>query len=325
MGGRFTSLEIGAGVGGQALGLERAGFDPVVVIDNDAHACRTLRSNRPGWQVLELDFKEFVGAEYGVDTVDLLSGGLPSQPYSVAGKQEGAEDRRDLLRPAIWLATELQPRAILLETTPSLLMPKFIDVRQNVEEELKHLEYVWSWTVLDAQNFGVPQTRKSCLLVAMRPDDFVFFEWPSPGSDAGATVGEALKESMASRGWPFSDAWASRATRVAPTIVGGSKKHGGADLGPTRTKRQWMELAVNGHGIGNDVPPPDFEFDPSLGRDGVPKLTVDQVMLLQGLPADWTVTGGKTARYKQVAQAVPPPLAEAVGKQIAAALERGSR
>ncbi|MBB5075656.1 DNA cytosine methyltransferase [Nonomuraea endophytica] len=322
---RFTSLEIGAGVGGQALGLERAGFDPVMVIDNDPHACRSLHQNRPEWNVLELDFNDFVGADYGLHTVDLISGGLPSQPYSVAGKQQGTEDRRDLLRAAVWLATELQPRAILLETTPSLLMPKFVRVRTDVEEELKHLDYVWSWMVLDAQNFGVPQTRKSCLLVTMRPDDFVFFEWPSPEAEAGATVGETLRDSMASRGWPYADAWASLANRVAPTIVGGSKNHGGADLGPTRTKRLWMELAVNGHGLGNDVPAPDFVFDPSLERDGVPKLTVEQVMTLQGLPADWIVTGGKTARYKQVAQAFPPQLAEAVGKKISAALARGPR
>jgi DNA (cytosine-5)-methyltransferase 1 len=325
MGGRFTSLEIGAGVGGQVLGLERAGFDPVVVIDNDPHACRTLRANRPGWNVLEMDFKDFVGADYRISTVDLLSGGVPSTPYSIAGKQEGTQDKRDLLAAAVYLAIELQPRAILLETTPSLLSPKFTQVREEVEAELKHLDYSWEWNVLNAQHFGVPQTRRSCLLVAMRPDDFTRFAWPSPTHQVDTTVGEVLRDSMADRGWPFADAWASLANRVAPTIVGGSKIHGGADLGPTRTKRLWMALAVNAHSLGNDVPDEDFVLDPELGRDGVPKLTVEQVMRLQGLPNDWIVTGGKTARYKQVAQAFPPPLAEAVGREVAAALGRGPR
>ncbi|WP_026215124.1 DNA cytosine methyltransferase [Nonomuraea coxensis] len=320
MTGRFTGLELGAGVGGQALGLERAGFDPVVLIDNDPHACRTLRANRPQWQVLEMDFKDFVGAEHGLSTVDLLSGGVPSSPYSIAGKQEGAADERDLLVAAVYLAIELQPRAILLETTPSLLAPKFVQVREEVEAELKHLDYSWEWSVLDAQHFGVPQTRRSCLLVAMRPDDFVRFVWPEPRHAAGATVGQVLRDSMASRGWRFVEEWVSMADRVAPTIVGGSKKHGGADLGPTRTKRQWMDLAVNAHGLGDDVPDEDFILDPDLGRDGVPKLTVEQVMMLQGLPEDWIVTGRKTARYKQVAQAFPPPLAEAVGSRIVSAL-----
>ncbi len=140
----------------------------------------------------------------------------------------------------------------------------------------------------------------------MRPDDFTRFAWPSPTHQAGATVGEVLRDSMADRGWPFADAWASLANRAAPTIVGGSKIHGGADLGPTRTKQLWMALAVNTHSLGNDVPDDDFVLDPELGRDGVPKLTVEQVMRLQGLPNDWIVTGRKTARYKQVAQAFPP-------------------
>lgn len=322
MGGWFTGLEIGAGVGGQALGLERAGFDPVVLIDNDPYACRTLLANRPGWSVLEMDFKDFVGAEHGISTIDLLSGGVPSTPYSIAGKQKGAKDKRDLLTAAVYLAIELQPRAILLETTPSLLSPKFVQVREEVEAELKHLGYSWGWEVLDAQHFGVPQTRRSCLLVAMRPDDFARFEWPSPTQHAGAPVGQVLRDSMASKGWPFADAWALLANHVAPTIVGGSKNHGGADLGPTRTKRQWMELAVNAHSLGNDVPDQDFVLDRELGREGLPKLTIEQVMKLQGLPDDWEVAGGKTARYKQVAQAFPPPLAEALGRQVAAALAR---
>ncbi|MET8156719.1 DNA (cytosine-5-)-methyltransferase [Sphaerisporangium sp. NPDC005289] len=317
---RLTSLEIGAGVGGQALGLERAGFDPVVLIDNDPHACRTLHANRPGWRVLEMDFKNFVGADHNISTVDLLSGGIPSSPYSIAGKQGGTNDERDLLAAAIYLAIELQPRAILLETTPSLLQPKFVHVREEVEAELKHLDYSWNWNVLDAAHFGVPQTRRSCLLVAMRPDDFARFQWPSPTHQTAATVGEVLRDSMTRRGWRSADAWASLANRVAPTIVGGSRNHGGADLGPTRTKRQWMELAVNAHGIGDDVPDDGFILDPDLGRDGVPKLTVEQVMRLQGLPDAWIVTGRKTARYRQVAQAFPPPVAEVVGRRIAAAL-----
>src|SRR5690606_23496401 len=118
----------------------------------------------------------------------------------IAGKQEGTKDKRDLLIAAICLAIELQPRAILLETTPSLLSSKFTQVREEVEAELKHLDYSWEWNVLDAQHFGVPQTRRSCLLVAMRPDDFVHFKWPSPTHQTGATVGEVLRDSMASKG-----------------------------------------------------------------------------------------------------------------------------
>jgi DNA (cytosine-5)-methyltransferase 1 len=321
-GDRFTSLEICAGAGGQALGLERAGFDPVMLVDNDEHACATLQANRPHWRLARMDLKEFVGSEYDAADVDLLSGGLPSAPYSVASKQRGTEDGRDLLRTAIFLAMDVQPRAIMIENTPTLLTsPKFAEARSFVKEELRHLGYELDWQILDAQNFGVPQSRRSSILVAMRPDFFHFFEWPTDQM-GGGTVGEALQDSMSVRGWPDAGKWAQRASRVAPTIVGGSPNHGGADLGPSRTKRQWLELGVDGGSLADTVPGPEFVFDPESGRNGCPKLTVGQVTRLQGFPEGWVITGRKTAAYKQVAQALPPPVAVAVGRRIAAALSR---
>lgn len=318
---RLRSLEVCAGAGGQALGLERAGFDPVMLVDNDPHACATLRANRPAWPIMQTDLKDFVGTEHeGVPDVDLLSGGLPSAPFSIAGRQRGTADERDLLRTAVFLAMDVRPRAILLESTPTLLTsPKFGEARMFVEQELRHLGYVFGWQILDAQHFGVPQTRRSGIIVAMRPDDFVRFTWPT-GHGQAPTLGEALRDSMASRGWPGADAWSKIANRVAPTVIGGSKKHGGADLGPTRSKRSWAELGVDGGSLADHVPGPDFVFSPELGRPGLPKLTLSQVACLQGFPEDWVITGRKTAGYRQAAQAVPPPVAAAVGRQIASAL-----
>lgn len=320
--GRFTSLEICAGAGGQALGLEQAGFDPVLLVDNDRHACMTLHANRPHWRLAEMDVKDFVGSEHGAADVDLFSGGLPSAPYSVASRQHGTEDDRDLLRATIFLAMDVQARAIMIENTPTLLTSsRFAEVRSFVEEELKHLGYQMDWRILDAQNFGVPQSRRSSILVAMRPESFSAFDWPSEHVK-GRTTGEVLHASMKSNGWLAADAWAAMANRVAPTIVGGSTRHGGADLGPTRTKRQWLELGIDGGSIADTVPGPDFVFDPTSGRVGCPKLTVPQVTLLQGFPDDWVIAGRKTAAYKQVAQSFPPPVAAAVGRQIAIALSR---
>ncbi|WP_449061626.1 DNA cytosine methyltransferase [Planomonospora algeriensis] len=321
---RFRSLEICAGAGGQALGLEQAGFDPVMLIDNDPHACTTLRANRPNWRVLKADLKGFVGTEHDdVSDVDLLSGGVPSAPFSIAGKQHGTADSRDMLRTAIFLAMDVRPRAIMLETTPNLLTsPKFRETRSFVEDELRHLGYRIDCRVMNAQDFGVSQNRRSSIIIAMAPAEFARFEWPSPSSTA-PTVGKALRDSMGRNGWSDADAWALSANRVAPTIVGGSKNHGGADLGPTRTKRLWLELGVDGASLADDVPDPGFTFDPGVGRHGLPKLTVDQVAVLQGLPPEWRVTGGKTARYKQVAQVFPPPLATAIGRRIAFAMRAG--
>lgn len=113
---------------------------------------------------------------------------------------------------------------------------------------------------------------------------------------------------MAAFGWPHAKAWSKQANQIAPTIVGGSKKHGGPDLGPTRAKRAWLELNVDGKGLANEPPHPDFE--------GTPKLTVPMVAQLQGFPKDWKFYGKKTPAYRQVGNAFPPPVAKAVALQI---------
>ena len=106
--------------------------------------------------------------------------------------------------------------------------------------------------------------------------------------------------------------WRDRANGIAPTIVGGSQKHGGPDLGPVRAKKAWSLLGVDAHGVASEPPGPDF--------DGEPRLTVPMVARLQGLPDSWIVVGRKTAAYRQVGNAFPPPVAEAVGHQIALCL-----
>lgn len=322
--GMFRSLEICAGAGGQALGLERAGFSPVMLIDDDPDTCATLRTNRPHWDVRQMDLREFVAAEHPqVLDIDLMAGGVPCTPYSVAGRQRGADDERDLLEVAIWLAHEVRPRAILIENVPSLITDvKFAKNRQFVREELGHLGYQLDWQILNAQDFGVAQRRPHGLLVALRPGDFERFRWPEPVGPP-QTVGEALRDSMSARGWGDAEVWARIANEAAPTIVGGSKKHGGADLGPTRTKQAWARLGVNGSSLADKVPDPGFALPPVADPDNrhlLPKLTVDQVARLQGFAADWTFTGRKTSRYRQVAQTFPPPVAEAVGLRIAEAL-----
>jgi DNA (cytosine-5)-methyltransferase 1 len=162
----------------------------------------------------------------------------------------------------------------------------------------------------------VPQLRPRTLLVALRPEDAPWFRWPARAADPPATVGQAVGDLMAARGWPGAAAWARRADRIAPTIVGGSKKHGGADLGPTRAKQAWAELGVDGLGIADAAPARDA--DPAL----TPRLTCDMVARLQGWRDEWGwgFSGRKTARYRQLGNAFPPPMAEAVGTAIRRAL-----
>jgi DNA (cytosine-5)-methyltransferase 1 len=128
------------------------------------------------------------------------------------------------------------------------------------------------------------------------------------------TVGQALGDLMGARGWPGAPAWAQRADRIAPTIVGGSKKHGGPDLGPTRARRARADLGVDGLGIAAHAPGPAHPVGQS------PRLTIAMVARLQGFPDCWEFAGRKTAAYRQVGNAFPPPVASALGTSIAVVL-----
>lgn len=315
----FSSLEVCAGAGGMSLGLERAGFDPVLLIDEDDACAATLFANRPGWSTETIDLLDFTAAEHeGCYDVDLLAAGLPRLRGNATVARTDDEYEQRLCRATALLAAEVGPKAVLIENVPGLVdKPQFGSLRRFIHDELEHLGYKLTWGVLNAVDFGVPQFRPHGFVVALRPDYVPRFEWPIPPLGDQRTVGGALFESMSSRGWPFAREWAARAERPAPTIVGGSKNRGGPDLGPSGSRKAWAGLGVNGGSIGDEAPGPDH------GNDLV-KLTVRQVALLQGFPPDWRFSGRKTAAYRQVGHALPPPLAHAVGESIARAL-RGAQ
>src|SRR5271165_5850686 len=294
---QYRFVEICAGAGGQSLGLELAGFEHELSVELDPDACGTLRHNRPHWKVAVGDVANpgvWNPAEYA--GADLLAGGVPCPPFTVAGKQLGAADERDLFAWAVELCGVVKPRALLLENVRGLSMPRFGAYRQHVLDRLRDLGYVPGWKLLQASDFGVPQLRPRTVLVALQQADAPWFRWPSPSLRPPATVGETLGDLMAARGWPGAAAWARRADRIAPTIVGGFKKHGGADLGPTRAKRAWAELGVDGIGVADQAPGADA--DPARP----PRLTCEMVTRLQGWQDDWgwRFSGRKTARYRQI-------------------------
>ena len=181
--------------------------------------------------------------------------------------------------------------------------------------KLSKLGYQPEWKVLQAADFGVPQLRPRFILVALQPRDAEFFEWPIP-SGHFRSVGETLVDLMEANGWPGAEAWATRAAGIAPTIVGGSKKHGGPDLGPTRAKRQWREFGVDGMGIADEAP------DDSFPENGLPRLTARMVARIQSFPDEWEFMGAKTIMYRQIGNAFPPLVARAVGLAIRRALQR---
>ncbi|MEV5817007.1 DNA cytosine methyltransferase [Streptomyces mutabilis] len=385
----LTSIEICAGAGGQAVGLHNAGFDHRALVEWDPHAVQTLSANVAGWPgwdaeranaLRPMDVKEFLKSdeykELGLKPgeLDLLAGGVPCPPFSLAGKQLGKADERDLFPAALDIIKALRPKAVMIENVRGILEPPevFIEYRAEILRDLGELGYVvphigggWTparqdvamrdvWRRLDAKDFGVPQLRPRAILVVIHEnyltDDAPGFSWPVRLDGEEATVARALEKTMEERCKPFWDKnrwgkpakpgertgqkvfedWledaekAAAANRgVAPTLVGGSRKHGGADLGPTRAKRAWEALGVNAMGLANDPEVCDPERD--LFRDAGPMLTVEQAAIIQGFPRGWKFQGKKTARYRQVGNAFPPPVAEAVGRAIAAVLRPDHR
>jgi len=311
----LTTLELCAGAGGQALGFEQAGIDHVVLVEINNHACATLRLNRPKWNVIEGDLNDFDGAPYA--GVDIISGGLPCPPFSVAGKQLGTKDERNLFPAMMRLVDQVRPRAIMIENVRGILDAVFHDYRQFISGQLKKLGYQSGWKLMNASDFGVPQLRPRVVCVALRRDCADQFSWPEESRRPLRTVGEVLYDLMAADGWKAAKAWREQANEIAPTIVGGSLKHGGPDLGPTRARRAWATLGVDGLGIADAPPRRDFV--------GMPRLTVRMVARLQGFPDDWQFAGSKTQAYRQVGNAFPPPFARAVAENLSTCLALSRR
>ena len=276
---------------------------------------KTLKQNRPNWNVICADVKDFSGLKYA-DSIDLLAGGVPCPPFSVAGKQLGKSDERDLFPEALRLISEIHPKAVMLENVKGFLDSKFDEYRTSILQNIESLGYKVQIKLLNASDYGVPQLRPRIVIVGIRNDIQCDFHYPLPHTEKTATVGEVLSDLIRENGWKNADSWIKNANSIAPTIVGGSKKHGGPDLGPVRARKAWAELGVDGLGIANEAPSQDFE--------GMPKLTPRMIARIQGFPDEWSFGTKKTAACRMIGNAFPPPVAKAVGEQIRKVLENGS-
>ena len=303
---RLTCVEICTGAGGQALGLEQAGFNHVALVEIEKQYCQILQENQPEWNIICADASEFDGKPYA--GVDLFAGGVPCPPFSAAGKQLGADDERDLFPAALRLIEEIKPRAVMLENVRGFLDSKFDEYRQAILDKLDSLGYAPHIKLLKASDYGVSQLRPRTIIVGIRKDEPGTFAFPEPNETKPKTVGDLLYDLMASNGWTGADEWRKKAADIAPTLVGGSKKHGGPDLGPTRARKAWAELGVDGSGVANEAPIADF--------DGMPKLTSRMMARIQGFPDEWNFGKGKTVACRMIGNAFPPPVAKAVGVEI---------
>nr|WP_181698465.1 DNA cytosine methyltransferase [Nocardia sp. GTS18] len=322
----MRSIELCAGAGGSALGLEQAGFDPLILVENRDIACETLRMNRPKWDVREMDLLRFDPDAALRGDIDLLSAGLPRvKSAATASRERSNSIEFELLEKTVQLVVDLRPRAVLIENVAVLAHgDDYLPIRNSIDQSLKEAGYEPGWLAVNAKNFGVAQDRASGILVAFRDGGIPEFktELRPVEQSPHLTVGSALRQSMGSRGWPHANAWAAYADQVAPTIVGGSYDRGGADLGPTGSKKKWaQQFAVNGSSVGDEYPGPDFAWDPYCHAKDMVKLTLDQIAILQGFPSNWMFAGRKTKQYRQLGNATPPPVARALGVAIRATLD----
>lgn len=311
----YTSIEICAGAGGQALGLEMAGFDHMVLVEFEKDYCDCLRINRPNWNIKCMDVRQFVGLPYR-GQIDLLAGGVPCPPFSVAGKQLGAEDERDLFPQMLRLVGEIEPRVVMIENVRGFLGKQFDVYRKSITDKLNHLGYNVHLRLLNASDYGVPQLRPRAIIIGVRTDIYDIFTFPQPKPMLANDVGSTLYDLMGANGWQGLEQWRQMANKIAPTLVGGSKKHGGPDLGPTRARLAWAEMGIDGRGIANEAPAADFE--------GMPKLTPRMMARLQGFPDEWFFGNRKTTACRMIGNAFPPPVAKAVGLKIKQVLDYAS-
>ncbi|CAN5566363.1 DNA cytosine methyltransferase [soil metagenome] len=307
----FTFIDLRAGAGSQSLGLERAGFRSTLAIEEDADSRATIATNR-SWRVLER-----LPAPQSSDwppPPTLVAANLSSAGVTVASVNRHMQSTA--FGTAIDTIELLSPSAVLLENVAGYLHARHRDERQKVSARLQASGYQSHWRLIDSAHHGLPQSRRRVVLVALKSSAFRRFDWPAP-DDSSRGIGEALLPFMAAEGWAGAAKWAELARGAAPTIVGGSKRHGGADLGPTRAKAIWYSLGVDPRSIADAAP----SADALAGSH--PRLTNQMIAALQGFPPDWIFVGRKTSVYRQIAGAFPAPTAEALGRSVRAALETG--
>lgn len=173
----YNSIEICAGAGGQALGLEMAGFEHIALVELEQEYCDCLRRNRPSWNVQCMDVRSFDGTPYS-GKIDLLAGGVPCPPFSIAGKQLGQDDERDMFPQMLRLVGEINPRTVMIENVRGFLGSAFDGYRQSIFERLNKMGYSLHVSLLNASDYGVPQLRPRAIIVGIRNDLFDSFEFP---------------------------------------------------------------------------------------------------------------------------------------------------
>lgn len=325
----YTVLELFAGAGGLAIGLEKAGINCVALNEIDKWACATLRKNRPHWNVLEGDIKSFNFDKYK-NQVDVVTGGFPCQSFSYAGKRLGFEDARGTLFYEFARAVnEVKPAICIGENVRGLLNHDNGKTLQGMISILDEIGYrVMPVQVLKALNYNVPQKRERLILVGVRKDISLDFEYPKPykkiynlsdalkkGSlfDCDVPKSEGAKYPQSKKQVldlvPQKGYWRDLPIEIQKEFMGASFYLGGGKTGMARR-------------IGWDEPSLTLTCSPAQKQterchpDETRPFTVREYARIQTFPDDWQFQGSVAHQYKQIGNAVPVNLGKEVGYSI---------
>ncbi|WP_386695222.1 DNA cytosine methyltransferase [Lonepinella sp. MS14435] len=333
----FSSIELFAGAGGLALGLEQAGFEAVLLNEWDKNACATLRLNRPNWNIVEGDICEIDFTPYR-GKVDFLSGGFPCQAFSYAGKGRGFDDIRGTMFFQFARAIqEVQPKVILGENVRGLVNHDQGRTLATIKQTLQELGYhLIEPRILNAMNYRVPQKRERIFIVGIRQDlaEKAEFHWPEP-FERVMTMADALKAGELfdcdvphSQGQaypehkkavmdlvPAGGCWRDLPDDVARNYMKKSYFLGGGRTGMAR-RLAWTEPSLT-----LTCAPAQNQTE-RCHPDETRPLTVREYSRIQTFPDNWQFAGSMTQQYKQIGNAVPVNLARAVGECLIAVFKQ---
>ena len=323
---KYSAIELFAGGGGLALGLEQAGIDTVLHVDNDKYCCDTLTKNRPNWNVLcsdisKVDFKPYKGK------INIVTGGFPCQAFSYAGKKLGFEDTRGtLFYEFARCVKETEPIIFVAENVRGLISHDNGRTLKTIIDIFESLGYNIQTKLLNAVNYNVPQKRERIVIVGTKKGTNIKFEYPKESKKI-KTLRDALKNVPKSEGQAYSAAkkavfklvppggcWRDLPLNIQKSYMGKSFTSGGGRTGMAR-RISWDEPCLT-----LTCSPSQKQTD-RCHPEEVRPFTVREYARIQTFPDDWEFTGGIGQKYKQIGNAVPVELARQIGVQITKAID----
>lgn len=319
----ITEIELFAGAGGLALGLEEAGIKGLEFVEFDHDACNTLRTNRPKWNIVEDDIHNVDFTRYS-GKIDIVTGGFPCQAFSYAGKKLGFEDTRGtLFHEFARCVKEVNPKMFLAENVKGLLSHDKGRTFSTIINVFEGLGYTLQYKVLNACFYGVGQKRERVVIIGIRNDltDKIKFNYPVPDKE-WTTLRTALKDCPESEGESYSEnkkkvmelvpaggCWVDLPSDIAKAYMKKSYYSGGGRRGMAR-RIAWDEPCLT------LTTSPSQKQTERCHPDETRPFTVREYARIQSFPDTWEFAGKMSNKYKQIGNAVPVEMARRIGVQI---------